>query len=105
MAAPASTPRPPTTSNSHLLLTDHHGLGAGGGGGRETAPHILFITTLQIICLPRSLLQTTIGWEQAVEAGEKLRSLFDSDGTPYRVFFYTSPYLRCKQVRLAVTAW
>jgi hypothetical protein len=43
--------------------------------------------------------QTAKGWEQAMDAGEKLKSVMDADGQPYRLFFYTSPYLRCKQVR------
>ncbi|PRW57633.1 glycerolphosphate mutase [Chlorella sorokiniana] len=42
---------------------------------------------------------TAKGWEQAVDAGEKLRALLqaESKGRNFRLFFYTSPYLRCKQ--------
>lgn len=45
-------------------------------------------------------MQTAKGWEQAVDAGEKLRALLqaESKGRNFRLFFYTSPYLRCKQV-------
>lgn len=48
-------------------------------------------------CLP----QTAKGWEQAVDAGEKLKAVLEAEskGRAYRLFFYTSPYLRCKQVR------
>lgn len=43
--------------------------------------------------------QTKRGWEQAIEVGEKLHSLLAADGgDPSRLFCYTSPYLRCKQV-------
>ncbi len=43
--------------------------------------------------------QTAKGWEQAVDAGEKLKALLqaESKGRNYRLFMYTSPYLRCKQ--------
>ncbi|GAB4814314.1 hypothetical protein N2152v2_001360 [Parachlorella kessleri] len=40
---------------------------------------------------------TAKGWEQALDAGEKLREIMDADGKPYKLFFYTSPYLRSKQ--------
>ncbi|EFN57217.1 hypothetical protein CHLNCDRAFT_12448, partial [Chlorella variabilis] len=40
---------------------------------------------------------TATGWQQAVEAGEKLKAAVEADGCPARLFFYTSPYLRCKQ--------
>ena len=48
---------------------------------------------------PLSAPQTPRGWEQAVGAGEKLKGLMGADGKPYRLFFYTSPYHRSKQVR------
>lgn len=41
---------------------------------------------------------TAKGWEQALDAGEKLKSIVEADCKPYRLFFYTSPYLRSKQV-------
>lgn len=49
---------------------------------------------------PHVWMQTAKGWEQAVDAGEKLRALLqaESKGRNFRLFFYTSPYLRCKQV-------
>lgn len=49
---------------------------------------------------PSSSPQTAKGWDQAIEAGEQLRRVLAGDEDP-RVFCYTSPYLRCKQVRAA----
>ncbi|PSC69817.1 phosphoglycerate mutase [Micractinium conductrix] len=44
---------------------------------------------------------TSKGWEQAIAAGEQLRAVLAQDAPPgshpLRAFFYTSPYLRCKQ--------
>lgn len=46
-----------------------------------------------------SLLQTATGWQQALDVGEKLRGMLEeADGSQFRLFVYTSPYLRCKQV-------
>lgn len=33
-------------------------------------------------------LQTERGIEQAQDAGEKIRKLMESDGVPYRLYFY-----------------
>ena len=48
-------------------------------------------------------MQTSKGWEQAIAAGEQLRAVLAQDAPPgshpLRAFFYTSPYLRCKQAR------
>eukprot|EP00887_Chlorella_sp_A99_P004932 scaffold4.g4932.t1 len=42
---------------------------------------------------------TARGWQQALGAGEKIRAGMDAShgGQPYRLHFYTSPYLRSKQ--------
>lgn len=37
------------------------------------------------------------GFQQALAAGEKIRSTFEADNMPYKLFFYYSPYLRSKQ--------
>lgn len=44
---------------------------------------------------------TARGWQQAMSAGDRLRAYMDSagGGKPYKLFFYTSPYLRSRQVR------
>ena len=46
---------------------------------------------------PARVPQTSKGWEQAIEAGEQLRGMLESDGSHAKVFCFTSPYLRCKQ--------
>ncbi|KAI3434838.1 hypothetical protein D9Q98_002893 [Chlorella vulgaris] len=41
---------------------------------------------------------TATGWQQALDVGEKLRGMLEeADGSQFRLFVYTSPYLRCKQ--------
>lgn len=62
-----------------------------------SAPRPNRLTTRPRLPLPPP--QTATGWQQAVEAGEKLKAAVEADGCPARLFFYTSPYLRCKQVR------
>lgn len=39
------------------------------------------------------------GWEQAMAAGEKIRSKLeeDADGDPIKMYFYMSPYVRSRQ--------
>lgn len=43
---------------------------------------------------------TARGWQQAICAGDRLRAEMDAleGGRPYKLFFYTSPYLRSRQV-------
>jgi hypothetical protein len=43
---------------------------------------------------------TARGWQQAICAGDSLRREMDAleGGRPYKLFFYTSPYLRSRQV-------
>jgi phosphohistidine phosphatase SixA len=43
---------------------------------------------------------TARGWQQAMQAGDRLRAELDTVncGKPYNLFFYTSPYLRSRQV-------
>jgi broad specificity phosphatase PhoE len=42
---------------------------------------------------------TARGWQQAMSAGDRLRTYMDAanGGKPYKLFFYTSPYLRSRQ--------
>lgn len=42
---------------------------------------------------------TARGWQQAVAAGDRLKAHMEeaSGGSPYKLFFYTSPYLRSRQ--------
>lgn len=42
---------------------------------------------------------TARGWQQAMQAGDRLRAELDTVncGKPYNLFFYTSPYLRSRQ--------
>ena len=43
---------------------------------------------------------TARGWQQAMLAGDRLKAQMDAahGGKPYKLFFYTSPYLRSRQV-------
>ena len=41
--------------------------------------------------------QTLRGMQQAEQAGKKIKAAMDSDGQPYNLFFYTSPYKRSRQ--------
>ena len=43
---------------------------------------------------------TRKGHTQAAEAGRRIKAICDADGTPYRLFFYISPYKRSKQARV-----
>jgi broad specificity phosphatase PhoE len=43
------------------------------------------------------VVQTERGKAQAREAGQKIRRLMEAEGSPYNLFFYTSPYKRSKQ--------
>lgn len=40
---------------------------------------------------------TLRGMQQAEQAGHKIKEAMDSDGQPYNLFFYTSPYKRSRQ--------
>ena len=54
------------------------------------------------VCVCPDLLQvplTARGWQQALEAGEKIRAHLEEEWAAerYQLHFYTSPYLRSKQ--------
>jgi broad specificity phosphatase PhoE len=42
-------------------------------------------------------MQTPRGIAQAVEAGKKIKAIMESDGKPYKLYFYMSPYRRSSQ--------
>ena len=42
--------------------------------------------------------QTLRGLRQAEEAGHKIKRMMESDGVPFRLYFYMSPYRRSSQV-------
>ena len=41
--------------------------------------------------------------QQAEQAGQKIKEEMDSDGQPYHLFFYTSPYKRSRQTHDSVS--
>ena len=41
--------------------------------------------------------QTERGRVQAEGAGRAIKDIMDADGSPYNLFFYTSPYKRSRQ--------
>ena len=41
--------------------------------------------------------QTERGRVQAAGAGQAIKDIMDADGSPYNLFFYTSPYKRSRQ--------
>ena len=48
--------------------------------------------------------QTLRGMQQAEQAGQKIKRAMDSDGVPYNLFFYTSPYKRSRQTHDSVSS-
>ena len=42
--------------------------------------------------------------QQAEQAGQKIKQAMDSDGQPYNLFFYTSPYKRSRQTHDSVSS-
>ena len=42
--------------------------------------------------------------QQAEQAGQKIKEAMDSDGVPYNLFFYTSPYKRSRQTHDSVSS-
>ena len=51
-----------------------------------------------------AVLQTLRGVQQAEQAGQKIKRAMDSDGQPYNLFFYTSPYKRSRQTHDSVSS-
>lgn len=47
---------------------------------------------------------TLRGMQQAEQAGQKIKQAMDSDGQPYNLFFYTSPYKRSRQTHDSVSS-
>jgi broad specificity phosphatase PhoE len=47
---------------------------------------------------------TRKGHAQAAEAGQAIRELCEREGTPYKLFFYISPYKRTKQTAAGVAS-
>ncbi|KAL3151110.1 hypothetical protein ABBQ38_012977 [Trebouxia sp. C0009 RCD-2024] len=47
---------------------------------------------------------TLRGLQQAEQAGKKIKQAMDSDGMPYNLFFYTSPYKRSRQTHDSVSS-